>query len=73
LKSERASEQARTAADWGKTKQNKRETPAMQQHLSYLQTEQTALSFLMFTRENGCEKATRRDSKKRCTDHSLGT
>jgi hypothetical protein len=25
----------------------------------------------MFTRENGCEKATRRDSKKRCTDHSF--
>jgi len=25
----------------------------------------------MFTRENGCEKATRRDSKKRCADHSF--
>jgi hypothetical protein len=72
LKSERASEDCSKLRE-NKTKQNKRETPAMQQHLSYLQTKQTALSSSMFTRENGCEKATRRDSKKRCSDHSLGT
>jgi hypothetical protein len=71
LKSERGLQQ--TEEKQNKTKQNKRETPAMQQNLSYLQTKQTALSFFMCTRENGCEKATRRDSKKRCTDHSLGT
>jgi hypothetical protein len=69
LKSERGSERGLQQTE---EKQNKRETPAMQQHLSYLQTKQTALSAI-FTRENGCEKAPRRDSKKRCTDHSLGT